>query len=216
MTMTKATPENETRKKEEVKKPKWLSTNAAATRHIWTVLIKFIKQFTVSLSLCISTRVVCRHFPIYIGLLRHNCHIIDDSFFNFSHFFRFVFGWHSSQNACHTTISTWCRCVRIRLKNNERHILINSANDNFYLNFIHHKLDDALWWYVRIFQNMVMKLIFHFYFCLCAVRAHHPPITTQQPLPFRCSSLTRSDVWSWRKLKRFFSLLRNGVAQRWT
>lgn len=80
----------------------------------------------------------------------------------FSQLFAFLFrsfrvdGGDSSSTAA----GPLCRCVRVHLKNNETHILINSANDNFYLNFIYHKswapLPDD------IFQNMLMKLIFQF------------------------------------------------------
>lgn len=53
-----------------------------------------------------------------------------------------------------------------------RHILINSANDNFYLNFIYHKLDAA----ENIFQNMVISFLLS---CMCVcvptigITAHH-------------------------------------------
>lgn len=131
----------------------------------------------------------------------------------FSQLFAFLFrsfrvdGGDSSSTAA----GPLCRCVRVHLKNNETHILINSANDNFYLNFIYHKswapLPDD------IFQNMLMKLIFQFCtflracVCVCArlLESSHP--TSAPWLP-----LAGGDIWWLRNgnVVFFSCLLRSG------
>lgn len=105
--------QNEKKERNGTKKNmKWLVTTnermwrivSAATRRIWTILIKFIKQFTVSLALCIprplSPARSCS--PNSIRLQAHCCASAQNAissmtaFSDFSHISFGFCGWHNT------------------------------------------------------------------------------------------------------------------------